>query len=182
LNEVNFKSENFTYIGNERVPKVILDFMLSGSKSSEVSLIYLAHMFANEAVDTVFKKKFLHLYSYLIKTCKPLGFLIYHIIKSELEHILINSNSTETVNTISEILLLAISDGNYTIERYQHDMNQILESNHITMIRDHILIKQMDDLQTNDGLKLDLNRDVRILQEMMYRSSCIYIEGQKLED
>lgn len=182
LHEADFKTGHFVYIENEKVPRVILDFVLSDTKDSNITLIYLAHMFANEAVDTVFKRNFLHLYYHLIKICKPLGFLIYHIIKAELEHILINSNSTDTVNTISEILLFAISDGTYTIERYQQEVNAMLELNHITMIRDHILVKQMDDLQTNNGLKLDLSRDVKILQEMTYRSSCIYIEGQKLEE
>ncbi|CAN0537090.1 unnamed protein product, partial [Scytosiphon promiscuus] len=161
LHEADFKTGHFVYIENEKVPRVILDFVLSDTKDSNITLIYLAHMFANEAVDTVFKRNFLHLYYHLIKICKPLGFLIYHIIKAELEHILINSNSTDTVNTISEILLFAISDGTYTIERYQQEVNAMLELNHITMIRDHILVKQMDDLQTNNGLKLDLSRDVK---------------------
>lgn len=181
LDEVDFKCENFTSFENHRIPNIILEFMLCESKDSTITLIYLAYLFINDGTDNVFKRNYLHLYHHLFGRKKDLGFYVYHIMKPELEHMLINSNSPETVQLISEILRLIISDDTYTIEQYQHSANSLLELNNITMIKDHVLIKMMNELQTEKGLRMDLGKDVKFLQEMVYRGSCLYIEGQRLE-
>ena len=75
LHEADFKTGHFVYIENEKVPRVILDFVLSDTKDSNITLIYLAHMFANEAVDTVFKRNFLHFILSFDQDLQTFGFL-----------------------------------------------------------------------------------------------------------
>ncbi|EGW32510.1 ras GTPase activating protein RasGAP/neurofibromin [Spathaspora passalidarum NRRL Y-27907] len=176
---------DYVQIGSCRIPKVIIDFLSQGTEASKVTLIHAGFFFNDiKIIDGEFKSKFLILYHHLFELNRENGFLIYDILKPALNNDLVTTTSIDVVDSISNIITEVSMCDDYVPEKYTKEVEEILVRNKIEALRSSRAMKNADDIVNNSkpGFRLDFFTDIKIIQTMLYRSACVYVEGLKLED
>ncbi|CCE88740.1 Piso0_001519 [Millerozyma farinosa CBS 7064] len=182
LTRNHINSESLEILDSVKIPKIITDYMLSGSENSIYTLIHCSYYFNSDTIDNEFKVRFLYFYYYLMTENRSLGRLVFHIVKPELENLLIKSTSAEVVYIISEISNYAVEDKKYSIDAAAAAIDKILDENHVSVIRDFKTLGVRDQNSFDKVVNNEMKEDSRTLSELLYRGACSYVEGERLED
>ncbi|KAG7660703.1 IRA2 [[Candida] subhashii] len=183
IDEVGLDSEFVSISDTQKLPRVILDFLLEDSEASKATLICAGYFFNDTTSDSGFKGRFVQIYNYLFKINRDIGFLIYDIMRPTLTQDLITTNSLEVVETISNIITEVSLSEDYEPEKYKKEVDDLLIRNKITIMQQLRNMKQPDQILGGNGkFTPEFDVDIKNIQVMVYRSACIYIEGLRLED
>lgn len=184
VSEIELETEYVTIAENQTVPKVIIDFLLENSEASKATLIHAGFFFNDiNTSDGGFKAKFVQLYNYLFKIDREIGFLIFDIMRPTLTQDLINTNSLEVVEVISNIINDVSLCEDYHPEKYMKEVDDLLERNKITILKSLRKMNNFDNIVDENGkFTAEFDLDIKNIQVMVYRSACVYVEGLRLED
>ncbi|EGV64718.1 Ras GTPase activating protein ira2 [Yamadazyma tenuis] len=177
-----YQPSEWLIIHNLNAPKVIIDYLLSDQVYPTLALYQAAYIYATTTVDSGFKTRFLILLNQIFSINPRKGQMIFHIIKSELASTMINSNSTDTVIVVSEIMTQIMSDPTYSLEEHSNATDEFLKENGMMIMKSYRFRKLSDLLASDETAKEKIERDNERLQEMIYRSASSYVENEKLED
>ncbi|CAH2352393.1 hypothetical protein CLIB1423_06S05424 [[Candida] railenensis] len=159
-------------------PQFVIKYFIDETDKSKFVLLQAANFYNSESVDATFKTNFLNLYKDLLYLRKAVGYYVNHIIKEQLEKTLIYSNSIETVQTISDILLYSIQDGGYRADKYVNEIRSKFDSDIFKgTFQNKLTIINEDNFDEKRMLS-----EIRNISEVVYRASCSYVEGQRLEE
>lgn len=168
--------------GDLKLPSVIVDFLLCDDMYSDVTLHQAAYIFSTPTVDSGFKNKLLFVFNHIFNIRKQKGYLVYHLIKKELSNIMINSNSTDVVGVVSEIMGKIMENPDYNLKEHENNTNEYLDKLGISIMKDFKFEKLSNVLASGDKAKEKVERDNEKLQEMIYRGASSYVEHEKLEN
>lgn len=176
------KLDSSTSKNNYKIPKVLIDYLLSDALYSKLVLYQASFLYSTESVDGNFKTKFLFAYNYIFNINKAKGLLIYHIIKPTIDNAIVNSNSIKVVEIASDIQIRVISDKSYDFEQFSIDSDDFLQQHGLMIMKKYEFRKLSDLLQNKeDGLASRIELDNERLQEMIYRAASSYIDNHQLE-
>lgn len=182
LSTTRFKPKKWIHLKNGKIPATLIDFLVTDALYAQLVIHLASYFFASDSVESGFKTRFIYVYDYLFSIRRELGLRVYHIIKPSLENTMINSNSTQLVEIVSDILIKILRDKDFSMEQTKLDTHKLLKDNHLTIIALHNLVKFSDMIQADEGAEERIARDNEQLLEMVYRSASCYVDGERLED
>lgn len=182
LEKINLQLETVCISPKLVVPKVILELFLEDSITTKTALIQSAYLYSSTTVDSIFKARFLPIYSYLLSKKEDIGVAVYHIMKGELEMEFINSTSIEIVSMIAQISLVILLREDYVTEKYADIVDQFLTKNKINILRRTNQITENSDFANKEVFQSNLGHSLKRLQAMIHRASYAHVEGQFLEE
>lgn len=176
LQEAGFKVKRYVTVKKTKIPRIFLEFIFSKSETAKLTLLQAAYFYGHKSIDPIFRSKFLLFFTYLFKKDRTWSFSIYHIIKPIFEEALVDTNSIDTINSICDILSKIIYDPSYSPDVYIEIEEDTLVSNSCQ------LIKNFGNFRTDQDDTEYFAHNSQALRDMMYLSSCAFVEGQILED
>lgn len=180
IESTKLKSLESTSIEDLKVPVIIHDFLLSDLEIAQLTMVYAAHLFNCGTVDSIFKYKFLQIFLHIFKVKTKYAYFLYHIIKEGLSSYMMETSSIHDVSTIAEFMISIIDNPEYEEQKLMKDVDELFEKYNILTLRGSMskpfILSNLD--RTNYGSE----DDVKVYQEMTYRSICSIVEGETLED
>lgn len=175
LKEINLSDKLIITIRDDSLPNVLLKHLTSGSDLSNLTLALAATIFAKDC-DSTYSLRFMNFYSHLFKSSRTTALSVFHMVRGNLESHMISSTSINLVNGISELLVNVILDENYSPIECLLNVTSLLERHQfkeLHKIGDFVGCEVFDN-KTSIGM-------AKLIQDMLYRSFCSIIEGQRLE-
>lgn len=175
--DINLHDRSVVAAGTDQIPKVILDSLINDKGLSKLALSLAATIFAKDC-DAIYSLSFINFYSYLFKVARGSALSIFHIVRVGLEVSMINSTSINMVNKIAELFVNVILDGDYEADKCRSDIDALLGQYDFKFLENigEFIGTGSEALENKNTLEL-----AKLIQDMLYRSFCSVIEGQRLE-
>lgn len=182
IGTTEYKPSEYVKVGKYKVPKVVVDYLLSDHLYAKLTLYQACFLFIIDSVDAGFKIRFLYLFNHIFNLKREKGFMVYHIIRPALETLIVNSNLPETVELVSDISIKVLAEKSYSLEENEQKSDEFL-SKYGLMIMKHYKFRKLSELlESEENIGERIDRDNERLQEMIYRSASSYVENQRLEN
>jgi len=178
LGEIELQDLPMISVGKSTIPEVILENLTCNSDLSKLVFILASHIFSKTS-DATYTGRFISVYSYLFKTARPTALVTFHIVRIGLEASVINSATINLVNEIAGLLVNVILDASYSSGKYESEVKELL------IKYDFKSMDQIGDFVGSGGEVLKSKETLalaKLIQDMLYRSFCSVIEGQRLEE
>ncbi|KAL6451004.1 IRA2 Inhibitory regulator protein IRA2 [Candida maltosa Xu316] len=182
--EVGLHSDFVDLGENQRIPKLLVDFLLDNSYVAQIAMIHAGYFFSDvQGVDISFKFRFIRIYLYMLESKPETALLIYHLIQPTLVSDLVNTVSIQVIGNISAVVNIVANYPDYNPESYKKFIDDLLESYDVTLLKRLRHLKPLKDSIDEDyNFRPDFDLDIKAIQSMLYRSACNYVGGAKLED
>lgn len=175
LKEVGLSDVPTTAIGKVNIPTFVFKAVSDGSKQALFSLALAAYIFAGDS-DFKYKENFIKfLYDGFRHDMSPV-FPIFHIVKKELQNILITSSSITLVNDISSIMTSTFENPDYSEKLSKGRYDEMIEFYEFYDINQICVFKVGKDAETPEVQEVLL-----FALDVLYRSFCSVIDGRRLE-
>lgn len=177
MTKLELQDISMTTIGKSTIPDVVIENLANGSDFSRMTFILASYIFS-KASDVTITGKFIAIYSHLFKTARSFAMSSFHIVRGGLENGMINSLVINVVDEIAGILVSVIQDGSYSSSKYELEVKELLTK------YDFMCMDQVGDFvgTGSEALKSKTTFSLaKMIQDMLYRSFCSVMEGQRLE-
>ncbi|CAN3359312.1 hypothetical protein DICA3_D03004 [Diutina catenulata] len=159
------------------IPQLVRDFFLASHDPAKFALYNAATLYCSDTIDPLYKQKFLLLYCSLLSASPKFALSVYPVLRSSLDKQFIATTSNEVVEQIA-FIKNTVLDSDYSPETANASIEDMMARNKMagSPLNDSVDISQVQQFQASVG------PDIKRLQTMAYRASCMVVEGQTFED